>query len=72
MMYFIDIAVFLGLGFILLYGLLHLAQELITRPHPLPRFDFDPETDEGGARLRVHRSQSAPRNTIGAIDVLGH
>jgi hypothetical protein len=72
MKYVIDIGVFLGLGIILLYGLLHLAQELISRPHPLPRFDSDPQTDEQGAFVRAHRSQSAARNTSGAIDLLSH
>jgi hypothetical protein len=72
MMYIIAIAFLLGYVFILLYGLLHLAQELITKPHPPLLLYSDLETDQDDESPGEQQSPSAVQNASSALDMLGH
>ena len=71
-MYFIAIAFFLGYVSIMLYGLLRLARELITKPHPPPLLDADSETDQDDQTRGERPSPSAAQQAGRAIDMLRH
>lgn len=71
-MYIIAIAFFLGYACVLLYGLLHLARELITEPHPPPLLYSDLETDKEDESHGEQQSSSAAQNANCAIDMLRH
>jgi hypothetical protein len=72
MMYLIAIALLVGYAFLLLYGLLRLARELIAKPHPPPVLYSDPETDQDDESRREQQSPSAAQDATCAIDVLRH
>jgi hypothetical protein len=72
MMYVIAIAFFLGYAFILLHGLLHLAQELISKPHPPPLLYSDLETDQDDEFRGEQQSPSAAQKVSRAIDMMHH
>ena len=72
MMYLIAIVFFLGYAFILLYGLLHLAQELISKPRPPPLLYSDLETDQDEESQGEQQYPSAAQNAGCAIDMLHH
>jgi hypothetical protein len=72
MMYLITIALLLGYALFLLYGLGHLAQELIAKPHPPPLLYSDPQTDQDGESRGGQQSPSAAQNASCALDVLRH
>jgi hypothetical protein len=70
MMYVIAIAFLLGYAFVLLYGLLHLAQELITKPPPPPLLYSDLETDQDDESYGELQPPSAAPNATRAIEML--
>jgi hypothetical protein len=71
-MHLVVIAFLLGYALLLLYGLLQLAQELITKPHPPPLLYSDPEADQDDESRGEQQSPSAVQNASCAIDVLRH
>jgi hypothetical protein len=65
---FIVVILFLAYGLLLLFGLLHVAQELIIRPSPhlFSYSDFD--ADQNNDLPRATESSSAAAGANGAMD----
>jgi hypothetical protein len=65
---FIVVILFLAYGLLLLFGLLHVAQELITRPSPHLFLYSDLDADQNNAIPSTTESSSAAAGANCAID----